>query len=277
MIYGDLNERSLRGFAEEVRNDLLRTKEITLVQLFGVKTPEIGIELSTETLRTYGLTLEDVAREIASESIDLPGGRVKTRGGEVLLRTVERRNLGREFEAIDVVNTPTGSRVKLGDIATVKDDFVESDVAASFDGKPAAMVKVYRTGEQTPLGIADVVHDYIKELKTRLPPGVEVATWNDSSEVFRGRFDLLLNNGYIGLALVFLILGLLLEVRLAFWVTVGIPVSFLGSLLFIPTYDVSINMISLFCFYSHLGDGGGRCHCGGRKRLRISETRGSIS
>ncbi len=253
VIYGDLDERSLRGFAEEVRDDLLRTQEITILQLFGVKTPEIGIEISAETLRSFGLTLEDVAREIASESIDLPGGHVKTRGGEVLLRTVERRNLGREFEAIDVVNTPTGSRVKLGDIAAVKDEFVESDVAASFNGKPAAMVKVYRAGDQTPLGIADVVHDYVKQLKTRLPPGVEVATWNDSSEIFRGRFDLLLNNGYIGLALVFLILGLLLEIRLAFWVTVGIPVSFLGSLLIVPAYDVSINMISLFAFILTLG------------------------
>ncbi|MCP4198780.1 MAG: efflux RND transporter permease subunit [Proteobacteria bacterium] len=253
VVYGDLDQRTLRGFAEQVRDDLLRLEGVTLVELFGVKTPEIGIELSTETLRSYGLTLDGVARKIASESIDLPGGNVKTRGGEVLLRTVERRDLGREFEEINVVNTPTGSRVKLGDIATVKDDFVESDVAASFNGKPAAMVKVYRTGDQTPLGVADVVHDYVRQLKTRLPPGVEVGTWNDTAEVFRGRFDLLLNNGYIGLALVFLILGLLLEIRLAFWVTVGIPVSFLGSLLFVPAYDVSINMVSLFAFILTLG------------------------
>ncbi|MCP4678321.1 MAG: efflux RND transporter permease subunit [Deltaproteobacteria bacterium] len=253
VLYGDLDEHSLRALAEDVRNGLLADDEITLVELFGVRVPEISIEISTESLRTYGLTLDGVAREVARESIDLPGGGIKTASGEVLLRTRERRDVGDEFEEIELLNTPAGAKIRLGDVARVVDGFADTDEAALFDGRPAAMVKVFRTGDQTPVEVAAAVKEYVEKLKHELPSGVGVATWADNSELFAQRFDLLLRNAGLGLVLVMLILSLLLEVRLAFWVTIGIPVSFLGSLLLVPAYDVTINMLTLFAFILALG------------------------
>ncbi|MCP4658068.1 MAG: efflux RND transporter permease subunit, partial [bacterium] len=253
VLYGDMDEKALRALAEEVRDGLLSDEEITLVELFGVRAPEISIEIPSENLRTYGLSLEGVATEIARESIDLPGGGVKTASGEVLLRTRERRDVGGEFEEIELLNTPAGAKIRLGDVANVVDGFADTDEAALYNGQPAAMVKVFRTGDQTPVDVAEAVKQYVEKLRYELPPGVGVATVNDDSELFSQRFDLLLRNAGYGLVLVMLILGLLLEVRLAFWVTIGIPISFLGSLLIVPSYDVTINMLTMFAFILTLG------------------------
>ncbi len=253
VLYGDLDERALRNLAEEVRGDLLNDPSITLVELFGLRPPEISIEVPSEKLRTFGLSLQTIAGEVARESIDLPGGGVKTSSGEVLLRTKERRDVGSEFEEIELLHTKAGSKIRLGDVAQVIDGFADTEEAALFNGQPAAMVRVFRTGDQTPVEVATAVKARVEQLKSQLPPGVGVATWNDFSEIFEQRFDLLLRNAFIGLALVMLILGLLLEVRLAFWVTIGIPVSFLGSLIFVPMYDVTINMLTLFAFILTLG------------------------
>ncbi len=253
VLYGDIDNHTLTNLAETVRNDLLSKPNITSAELSGLRDPEISIEVPMETLRSYGLTLESIAMEVRAASIDLPGGGIKTKDGEVLLRTVERRDYGREFETIEMIKTPNGTTVLLGDIASVIDGFADTDESAQYDGKPAAMISIYRTGDQTPAEIADTVKTYVEELKQRLPKGVGAATWNDWSEVFEDRFELLMTNAGIGLILVLLILGLLLEARLAFWVTIGIPVSFLGSLLFVPRFDVSINMISMFAFILALG------------------------
>jgi multidrug efflux pump subunit AcrB len=253
IIYGDMTEHTLKALADRVRDDLMNMPNITLVDIFGLRAPEISIEVPGEALRSYGLTLEQVAAQVAAESIDLPGGGVKTKSGEVLLRTVERRDLGREFENIDLVKSPDGSKLALGDIAKVIDGFEDEDIAAQFNGKPATMIKVFSTGDQTPTDIARTVKAYAAKQAGELPPGVGITTVNDWGQIFQDRFDLLLTNGLYGLALVLFVLGLLLEFRLAFWVTIGIPVSFLGSILFVPAYDVSINMISMFAFILTLG------------------------
>ncbi|MCP4599724.1 MAG: efflux RND transporter permease subunit [Proteobacteria bacterium] len=253
VLYGNQDESTLRALAEKTRDKLLASEEITLVELFGVRRPEISIEVPSDELRTYGLTLEGVAMEIARESVDLPGGGVKTDGGEVLLRTKERRDVGSEFEEIELLSTKSGAKIRLGDVAQVVDGFADTDEAALFDGQPAAMIKVFRTGDQTPVDVAKAVKEHVEQLRGELPSGVGVAIWNDFSEIFEQRFELLLRNAFIGLGLVMFILGLLLEVRLAFWVTIGIPASFLGSLLMVPSYDVTINMLTLFAFILMLG------------------------
>jgi len=253
VVYGDLSERSLREWAESVRDELLAYPEITQVDLGGVRPYEISIEISEENLRRYNLTLDQVAQQVRRASLDLPGGTIKTAGGEILLRTKERRYFGPEYANIVVVTSPDGTQVHLRDIAEVRDTFQETDTFATFDGKPAAMVKVFRVGEQKPTAISTIVKKYVEEKGPALPPTVRLATWNDTSELFQSRQNLLQKNAALGLVLVFLILGLFLEIRLALWVMLGIPISFFGTLFLMPAIGVSINMISLFAFILALG------------------------
>lgn len=253
VVYGDLAERSLREQAETMREDLLTLPGITQVDLSGVRPYEISIEVSEANLRRYRLTLEQIARRIRQASLDVPGGTIKTSGGEILVRTKERRYLGREYESIVVVNDTDGTEVRLGEIAQVRDTFRETDEFARFDGQPAAMVKVFRVGEQKPTEISKTVKDYVAQKRQRLPASVKLAVWNDTSEIFASRMSLLTKNAVLGLSLVLLVLGLFLEVRLALWVMLGIPISFLGALFFLPAFDASINMISMFAFIMALG------------------------
>ena len=253
VIYGDTSEKVLRERAERVRDDLLELPNITQVDLSGVRPFEITIEIPEQTLQRYNLTLDQVAAAIRSASLDLPGGTIKTSGGEILLRTKERRYWGPEYQEITIVTKPDGSRVKLGEIAHVIDGFADSETYGRFDGKPAAMIKVFRIGEQKPTEISQQVINYVNSEKTRLPPSLKLAVWNDTTELFNSRMTLLQKNAALGLTLVLIILGLFLEIRLAAWVMLGIPISFFGTLFLMPWLGVSINMISLFAFILALG------------------------
>jgi len=253
VLYGDVDEKVLRELGESIRSDLLQDERISQVDLAGIRSPEISIEVSREQLRAYDLTLEQIASEIRRSAVELPAGGVKTRGGEILLRTTERRDTGREFENLVILRANDGTRVRLGDIATIKDGFADEDILNFYNGKPSVELDVYRTGEQTPLTVAEAVKTYRDRLIDNLPPGIDTAIRRDRSEIYHQRIDLLTRNAWIGLILVILILGLFLEIKLAFWVTLGIPISFLGAFLFLPLADVSINMISLFGFIVTLG------------------------
>jgi len=253
VAYGDTTERVLRELVEKIRDDLLTNPEITYVELDGVRPFEISVEIPQDTLRAYGLTLDDVAAEIRRTSIELPGGGIKTDGGELLLRTAERRDKGREFADVPIVSGTDGTVVKLGDIATIVDGFADTDVVTTFNGLPAALVKIYRVGEQGPITVAAEVKKYVADLQRNLPPGLHAETWRDFSEIYYDRIHLLLRNAALGLVLVMVVLGLFLEVRLAFWVTMGIPTSIIGAVLLMPLFGVSINMISLFAFILTLG------------------------
>lgn len=253
VVYGDLPERSLREVVEQVRDELLLEPGITQVDLSGVRPYEISIEVDETSLRRYGLSFDQLAQRIRQASIDLPGGTIKADAGEILIRTKERRYVGEEYASIVVMTTVDGTEVTLAEIATIRDGFEETDQFGLFDGQPAAMAKVYRVGEQKPTEISDTVKRYVENKRRQLPDSVELATWNDNSELFKSRKDLLVRNALIGLVLVFVTLGLFLEIRLALWVMLGIPISFCGALLFMPAIDVSINMISLFAFIMALG------------------------
>jgi multidrug efflux pump subunit AcrB len=256
VLHGDVPdaERVLFDLAEQVRFDLLQKEEITYVEISGTRPLEIAVEVPQEQLRRHSLTIGEVAGAVRAASIEVPAGLVKTRSGEVLLRTTERRDVGSEYRDIVLRSRPDGSRLRLGDVATVTDGFREEDRVAHFDGQRAVLVDVYRVGDEGPIDVAVAAREYVEgELNAKLPPGVSATIWNDTSEVYRDRIDLLVRNAEMGLLLVLLVLGLFLEPRLAFWVTLGIPVSFAGSMLFLPAADVSINMISLFGFIVVLG------------------------
>ncbi len=253
VIYGNMPERSIREHAEAVRDDLLEMPQITQVDLLGVRPYEISIEVTEENLRRYGLTLDRISDRIRKASIDLPAGSIKAESGEILIRTKERRYRGSEYEGITILENADGSEVKLRDIASVRDSFRETDEYSRFDGLPAAMLSIFRVADQRPTEIAKIAKDYVGKKRATLPESVKVAIWNDTTELFESRMNLLLKNAFYGLILVFVILGLFLQIRLALWVMLGIPISFLGAMLFMPGLDVSVNMLSLFAFILALG------------------------
>lgn len=253
IFYGDADEATLRKLADRARSELASRKGITLVEVAGVRPLEVSVEIPQEKLRAHRLTLEEVASAIRLANIDLPAGEVKTAAGQILLRTQERKDFGREFGEVVIRANPDGSKLRVRDVAKVVDGFREEDYRSEFNGKTASMVRVFRVGSESPTSVSDEVRAYLDEIRDELPPTVQVATWIDWSDMYRDRIGLLKRNAYLGLVLVLVILGLFLEPRLAFWVTLGIPISFAGSLLFLPGADVSINMISVFGFIVTLG------------------------
>ncbi len=252
-IYGDLDQRGLLAFARTIEEGLLSEPGISLVELRGVRSPEIRIEVPPARLRALGLRLEDVSRAIDASALDMPAGSIKTRGGDFLLKTSERRDFAKEYGELAIVSRPDGTKVRLQDIATITDSFEESDSESYFDGRRSVWMAVYSSETQSPLVVAKAVRAYIEREKAHLPPSVGVAVTYDRSHSYAERIDMLMKNGALGLFLVILALGLFLELRVAFWTAVGIPVSILGSLFLLPVMDASINMLSLFGFIVTLG------------------------
>ncbi len=252
-LYGDVSEWVLRDLAEQVRDSLLQYSGVTQVELDGARDYEVQILIDQDTLRAYGLTLQTVAEKIRTTSVEIPGGYIETEGGDILLRVKDRRDWANEFAQIPVITSVDGSVLYLEDIAQVKDDFADTDRAAFFNGFRAIGIEVFRIGDQTPTGVSAAVREAMQEIEAQLPPGVYWTVNRDSSDIYRQRLTLLLRNAGYGLVLVLVLLGLFLEFKLAMWVTMGIPISFLGAFLFLPSLDVTINMISMFAFIIALG------------------------
>ncbi len=253
VIFGEATERTLKLLAEKIRDDLLAMDDITYATIGGTRPFEISIEVSERNLQAYGLTLGEVTRAVQANSMDLPGGSVKTDAGEILVRTKGQLYTGEEFGRIVVITAPDGTEVTLDQIATVRDAFEDIDSASYLDGLPSAMVQVYRTGNQGVLRVTGAAKQYVADMKDKMPPGIEISAFNDRSLIYKSRMDLLLRNGMAGLALVFLVLALTLQFRLALWVSLGIAISFLGAFWAIPLFGVSLNMISMFAFIVSLG------------------------
>jgi multidrug efflux pump subunit AcrB len=252
-ISGDADERSLKRLGERVRDDLTALPGITQVELRVTRPYEISIEVSESELRRYGLSFGQVAEAVRRSSLDLPGGRISASASEILLRTEGQAYTGPEFERLPLITRADGTRITVGDVARVVDGFADTDQWARFDGRPAVLVQVFRVGEQSALELAATVEAYLEETRPRMPDGITLTVWQDQTRVLRSRLDLLVKNGRVGFALVVLVLALFLKLRLAGWVSLGIPISFLGALALMPTMGVSINLISLFAFILVLG------------------------
>ena len=253
VLYGDVEEKALKVAAELVRDDLRNSGVISQVELKGVRVDEIAVEVSEEALRRYGLTFAQVADAVRRTSIDLPAGSVESEDGAILLRTQGLMRVGREYEEVVVLTRPDGTALKLKDVATVVDGFEDTDLVSRFNGQPAAVVQVYRIGDQNALDISDYVHQYIEDKRSTLPAGIDIGYARDDARILRGRIDLLIRNARLGLVLVFICLSFFLDLRLAFWVMMGIPISFLGAFVLMQPFDASINMLSLFAFIVALG------------------------
>ncbi len=252
-VSGETDEGTLKRLGEQVRDEILNLPGITQAELVVARPYEISIEVSENALRRYGLTFDEVARAVRRGSLDLPGGSIKTEGGEFLLRVKGQAYRAPEFEKIALRTRPDGSRLLLGEVARVVDGFAETDQSARFNDEPAVAVQVFRVGDQNALKISDKVKAYVREAQARMPVGIKLTAYQDYSEYLRSRMDLLTRNARIGFVLVFLVLALFLRFRLAFWVSIGIPISFLGTLWLMPSLDISINMLSLFAFLIVLG------------------------
>ncbi len=254
-IHGDLDEFSRKRIAQEVRDELMQLPAVSAVQFLGDRSYEISIEVSESVLRQYGLTMSEVSQAIRDTSIDMPGGTIKADGGDILLRTEGQVYRGNEFAAIVLRTFPDGTRLTLNDIATITDGFVETDGYGRFDGNRTATLRVLASGEQNELTTAAEVKKYIAEKSGALPDGVNIDIWVDRSHYLKGRLQMMTKNMWQGALLVFIVLSMFLRMRIAMWVVVGIPITFLGAMWLMPhgPWPVTINMMSLFGFIVVLG------------------------
>ena len=253
-ISGDTDAATLKAVAELVRDGVAALPDVSQVEIGGTPPYEISIEVSEAALRRHGLTFDQVADAVRRSSLDLPGGSVRTERGEILLRTVGAGLPGRrvrEPHALDPARRqpPGPGRYRHG--------------GRRFRGdRPARPLRSApgRHGVGVPLGRAERAggrrrgkRDYVARAEAWLPEGITLTIWQDQSLVLTDRLALMLGNGAAGFVLVFVVLTLFLELRLAFWVSLGIPLSFLGALAVMPSADVTINMVSCFAFILVLG------------------------
>ena len=252
-ISGAVDVATLKSVAEQVRNEVLTLSEVNQVDVVGVPPYEISIEVSEAALRAHRLTFDDVTNAVRRSSLDIPGGAVRSEGGDILLRTIGQAYRGAEYENLVLLARRDGTRLLLGDVATVVDGFAETEQLARFNQTPAVMLSVFRPGSQSTKDTSAAVHDYIDGLRPRLPDGIALTIWQDQSLAIDDRLAIMLRNGAAGLALVLVVLALFLEIRLAIWVSLGIPIAFLGAIALMPGLGVSINMVSSFAFLLVLG------------------------
>jgi multidrug efflux pump subunit AcrB len=252
-ITGPQDERTLKVLGQQVRDDIAALPNVTQVELKNTRPYEVSIEVSEAALRRYGLSFDQVANAVRLRSVDLPGGAIKTEGGEILLRTKGQAYWGGEFEELVLFTRPDGTRLVVKDVAEVIDGFEDTDQRLRFDGKPAALITVSRVGDQDILEITETVNGYLARAAESLPAGVELTIWNDGSKLLRDRLDTLLSSARQGFLMVLILLALFLRPRLAFWVSAGVPVAFLGALALAGNVGMSIDAISLFGFILVLG------------------------
>ena len=252
VVSGNMSEKNLQTAARQVRDDLTALPGISKCDIIGTRSSEIAIEINQETLKDYGLTLDAVSRAIQQNSVDLSAGTISSDAARVLLRSTNQALEREQFENI-IIRRGDGAEIKLRDVATVKDSFDEQRKISRINGKRAILIEAKRLDGESALKIADTVHAYVAEASTRFPQGVELHTWDDDSVSLRGRISTLFWNLLQGCILVFLILGIFLRLSLAFWVVLGIPVSFAGAFLLMPTLGITANIMSLFGFIIVLG------------------------
>lgn len=252
-LYGDVDIWTLRKLAEQLRDRLVSEPSITQVEIGGVPDYVTHVEIPKQTLRQYGITLSQVAEMIEQASQDVPAGEIKTNEGEILVRVKERKQWAEEYGQIPVVTNATGDIVYLSDIATIYDGFEEAGFHSQFNRQPSVEIEIFRVGQQSPLEIAQTVEGIFAELDSTLPEGVSYRIDSNRAEDFNDRLFLLLDNGWMAIVIVLIILSLFLEYRLAFWIMMGMTISFVGGIMFLPMIGVSINMISMFAFLVVLG------------------------
>ncbi|MGB0745118.1 MAG: efflux RND transporter permease subunit, partial [Opitutales bacterium] len=252
-IYGDTDVRILKDVAEYVRDELNSRESISQAFIKGIADYEISINVSENSLRRYGLTFNEVVQAVRRASVDIPGGAIKARGGEILLRTSGKAYTGEEFEIMPVRTLPDGGVIRIADIAEVDDGFIDDPLVTEFNGQRAVLLSIYALGDDSALDVSERVRVFAERIQAEMPEGIEIVPFRDFTYYLKDRLQMLIENGVFGLILVFIILTLFLRPSLAFFVMLGIPISFLGSMIFLPALGISINLASLFGFILVLG------------------------
>jgi multidrug efflux pump subunit AcrB len=252
-VAGEIGEANLKILSESLRDELAALPHVSVVDIASPRPYEVSVEVSEFTLRRYGLRFDDVVNAIRASSLNLPAGSIRAESGDIRLQTRGQAYQRSDFETIVLVSKRDGTRLMLGDVATIVDGFADLDVRSRFNDKPSHDLQVFVTSRPNVLRTSEVVHQWAEEVRPRLPEGVEIAVWRDQSEPFKSRVETLVKNGIGGLVLVFLVLVLFLRPLLAMWVCVGIAVAFLGTFFILPWTSVRLDMISLFSFLLILG------------------------
>ena len=248
---GALDPYALRGAAESLRDRLLLLPNIAIVELFGTKDQEIQIELSEETLRQYGITLDNVVSVIRRTSVNVTGGELRTGSGDIIMSTLAKREYADQFADVVVVARPDGSLVHLGEIAELSDSLLEHDTVTTVNGIPTVFLQVKVSSDSSPQEASAQVRDYLAGYQA--PETVGVAVWEDETWAVEDRMYLIIKNGIFGLILVFAALLLLFDLRIATWVALGVPVVFVASLIVFPFFGLTLNVITLFAFFILIG------------------------
>ncbi|GGF63180.1 acriflavin resistance protein [Terasakiella brassicae] len=252
-LASDYGEHETREYAQNLRDEMLRLDGVTQLELDGIRNYEITINVSQNSLRQYGLTLSDISSAIGKSSIDISSGNLRTLGGDILLRSSGQAYRKNDFAKIAIKTNKDGSKLLLEDIAQINDGFEETPVRTRFNGKNAVFVEVYRIGDQSAIEVADKIKTFIKDRQATLPQGYELSYWDDDSAIVKNRISTLTNSALQGGILVLALLTLFLRPAIAFWVFIGIPISFMGAFLLMPVFGVTLNILSLFGFILVLG------------------------
>ena len=252
-LAGDLDEATMKELADAIREEIVALPNVSFAQVMGSRPFEISIEIAEADLRQYGLTLDSVARTIGRWSLDMPGGAIRSAAGDIRLRATGQAYTGQEFEDIVLLSRPDGTRLRLGDVATIRDGFSEVESYSFFDGRRSFGINVMATDEENPLDVSAEVRAYVERRNATLPPQAQLTVWADTSTFLEGRLNMMLKNMLLGAVLVLCILGFFLHLKVAAWVILGMAVAFLGAFAVMPFTDVTINMMSLFAFILVLG------------------------
>lgn len=254
-LYGDLSNSELKELGRKVHNEIQQLPMVNISELYSGLAYEISIEVSKDKLREYGLSFNSIANAVRNYSRNMSAGQIRAENGYINLRVENQAYRGHEFEQIPVVTLADGTRIVLGEIATINDGFEEGLQYSKFNGENSVTLFIGAADNQSITGIAEVVKKYVENKSETLPQGVKLETWVDMTYYLEGRLNMMVDNMKSGAVLVFIMLALFLRVRLAFWVMMGLPVCFLGTLLVMPLefVNVTINVISLFAFILVLG------------------------
>ena len=254
-LYGDLTNGELKELGRKIHQEIQQLPIINISEFFSGLGYEISIEVSKDKLREYGLSFRDVADAVRNSSRNMSAGQIRAENGYINLRVENQAYRGHEFERVPLITLEDGTKILLGDVATIVDGFQEGLQYSKFNGKNSVTLFIGAANNQSITDVAKVMKRYVSEKTEVLPEGVKLETWVDMTYYLEGRLNMMLDNMKSGAILVFLMLALFLRVRLAFWVMMGLPVCFLGTLLIMPMefVDLTINVISLFAFILVLG------------------------
>ena len=251
-LVGDIPLTELKPVANKIEDELLQLSNVSLVQN-DVPLDEIAIEIDPDSLRQYNLTLSEVASAVRRYSANISAGQLRTDAGIISVRVENQYYNGDEFRQIPVKIGANGAKVLLNDIAVIKDQFTEGERYFKFNGENAVYLSVKATKEQNMIPVADSVKAFIEQKNKELPAGLRLEPLMDMTYYLNARLDMMKSNLFQGAILVAIMLSIFLRFKLALWVMIGLPVCFLGAMMMMPLFGISINIVSLFAFIMVLG------------------------